>query len=123
MIRKRGGIESKVLSHRERRDMAWMCEQAISLWTINRRRAITNCQRKEIIRAKWHLRRATRLLERIRPSAKPCKKCGEWKSIKEFYWHNEHGNHDTRCIECRRGAANERYRQATLGIRRFEAIQ
>lgn len=119
-MRKRGGIESRVMSPRERADSAWCCDQAITLWTERRRAAIHNRDEREVVRARWHIRRATRLLERLRPSAKPCKSCSQregktvWKPIGSFYWHSTQDRHDTNCAECRRDAANRRYRNGLL---------
>src|ERR1051326_7620372 len=119
---KRGGVESRVLTSWDRKALAWAADQAITLWTERRRLAIVNCDRRGIIRAKWHLRRATRLLERLRPSAKPCSRCREWKPIGQFYFHARQDRHDSRCAECRREMANMRYRGGAVWRKKREAL-
>ena len=111
----RGGFpESKVLSKWDRGSVVWACEQALAYWIERRRLAIANLDRRGIIRAKWNLRRATRLMERLRPSAKPCNRCGKWKPIDQFYFHAKAERHGARCDECCRELANMRYRSGLV---------
>lgn len=118
---RRGGPESKVINAREREGFAWAADQAIILWTERRRLAIATLNRREMVRAKWNLRRATRLLERLRPSAKPCTRCRQWKPIGAFYWHEGQGKHDARCADCCRAIANARYRGRNRKVLKREA--
>lgn len=117
---RRGGVESNVFSRREREGFAWLAEETIRAWEDRRRLAIANCDRDGIILAKWRLRRAKRLLERIRPSRKPCRLCSEragfevWYPIEQFYRHGRTGKHDKDCAGCRRLESKLRYRGGAL---------
>jgi hypothetical protein len=92
---------SRVFSREERDGFAWACSIAARHFAARLETATKRGEQSAADRCQEGIVRATRLLERVQPTARDCTVCHQRKPIGEFYLRTRGHQREAQCRSCR----------------------